>query len=65
MPGGYAHLTPADRCQLEVLLRRGKSQRAIGRLLDRPACTIRRKIARNSGQRGYLRRQHDEWRCRT
>ena len=31
MPGGYTHLTPDDRCQIEVLLKRGDSLREIGR----------------------------------
>lgn len=57
MPKGYTHLTPDDRCQIEVLLKRGDSQRAIARLMERPASTIRREIARNCGQRGYRRKQ--------
>ena len=54
---GYTHLTPDDRCQIEVLLRRGDSLREIGRLLGRPASTIRREIARNAGLRGYRKLQ--------
>ena len=57
MPEGYTHLTPDDRCQIEVLLRRGDGNRLIGRLLGRPASTIRREIARNTGLRGYRKRQ--------
>ena len=57
MPEGYTHLTPDDRCQIEVLLRRGDSNCAIGLLLGRPASTIRREIARNAGLRGYRKRQ--------
>ena len=57
MPEGYTHLTPDDRCQIEVLLRRGDSYCAIGLLLGRPASTIRREIARNAGLRGYRKRQ--------
>ena len=34
MPEGYTHLTPDDRCQIEVLLRRADGNRAIGRLLE-------------------------------
>ncbi len=30
MPKGYTHLTPDDRCQIEVPLRRGDSIGAIG-----------------------------------
>ena len=57
MPKGYTHLTPDDRCQIEVLLRRGDSKCAIGRLLGRPVSTIRREIARNAGLRGYRKLQ--------
>ena len=57
MPKGYTQLTPDDRCQIEVLLRRGDSSRAIGLLLGRSASTIRREIARNKGLRGYRKRQ--------
>ena len=37
MPKGHTHLTPDDRCQIEVLLRRGDNLREIGRFLGRPA----------------------------
>ncbi len=57
MPKGYTHLTPDDRCQIEVLLRRGDSIGAIGLLLGRPASTIRREVTRNTGLRGYRKRQ--------
>ena len=35
-----------DRCQIEVLLKRGDSQRAIARLMERPASTIRLKLVK-------------------
>lgn len=57
MPKGYTHLTPDDRCQIEVLLRRGDSIPVIGLLLGRSASTIRREISRNTGLRGYRKRQ--------
>ena len=57
MPKGYTHLTPDDRCQIEVLMRRGDSIRVIGVLLGRSASTIRREVARNTGLRGYRKRQ--------
>jgi len=57
MTQGLTHLTPGERSQIEVLLRRGDSKRAIGRLLGRPPSTIRREIKRNSGQRGYRPKQ--------
>ena len=52
MPKGYTHLTPGDRCQIEVLLRRGDNLCEIGRFLGRPASTIRCEIVRNAGLRG-------------
>ena len=57
MTQGLTHLTPGERSQIEVLLRRSDSKRAIGRLLGRPPSTIRREIKRNSGQRGYRPKQ--------
>ena len=54
---GYSHLSPDGRCQIEVLLKRGDSNLAIGLLLGRSASTIRREIARNTGLRGYRKRQ--------
>ncbi len=59
MPKGYTHLTPDERCQIEVLLKRGDSQHAIARLLGRSVSTIRREIGRNHGQRGYRKKQAD------
>lgn len=41
-----------DRGMIDVRVKRGDSQRAIARLLQRPACTLRREIAGNAGQRG-------------
>jgi IS30 family transposase len=55
-----AHLTPEERCQIEVLLRRGDSQRAIAKLLGRPESTIRREVRRNKGERGYRIKQAQE-----
>ena len=51
------HLTPEERSQIEILLRRGDSQRAIARLLARPESTIRREVRRNKGERGYRPKQ--------
>jgi transposase, IS30 family len=57
MTEGRTHLTPEERCQIEVLLRRGDSQRVIAKLLSRPPSTIRREIKRNRGAKGYRTKQ--------
>jgi IS30 family transposase len=48
MPKHYTHLTPVERCQIEVLLQRGDSQRSIAGLLGRAASTIRREMKRQA-----------------
>ena len=63
MTQGQPHLSPGERSQIAVLLRRGDSKRSIGRLLGRPASTIRREIERNSGGRGYRPKQAQERAC--
>lgn len=52
-----SHLTYEQRCQIYVLLKSGKSKRAIGRLLGCSHSTIIREIKRNGGQRGYRFKQ--------
>ena len=47
------HLTYAERCQMSVLLKSGKSKRSIGHLLGRSHSTIVREVSRNSGGCGY------------
>lgn len=47
------HLTYAERCQISVLLKSGKSKRSISRLLGRPDSTIVREVSRNTAGRGY------------
>jgi IS30 family transposase len=53
MTEGRAHLTPEERCQIEILLKRGDSQRAIAKLLGRTPRTIREELKRTKGERGY------------
>ncbi len=62
-PRGRSHLSPGERSQIAVLLKRGDSKHAIGRLLERPTSTIRREIERNSGERGYRPKQAQEKSC--
>lgn len=59
MPEGQTHLTPYERCQMEALLKRGDSQRTIGRALGRSPSTISRELRRNVGLRGYHWKQAD------
>ena len=47
------HLTYAERRQMSVLLKSGKSKRSIGHLLGRPHSTIVREVSRNTGGRVY------------
>jgi transposase, IS30 family len=56
----YIHLTPDERCQIETLLKRGDSKLSIAYSLNRSISTIRREITRNSGQRGYRKKQAQE-----
>lgn len=47
------HLTPMERGQIQALLSRGQSRRAIARALGRSPSTIWREIARNGGAQHY------------
>lgn len=53
----YIHLTPDERCQIETILKRRDSKLLIAYSLNRSMSTIRREIFRNSGQRGYRKKQ--------
>lgn len=44
----YTRLTYSERCQIEVLYRKGESYRAIGRAVNRHETTIAREIRRHS-----------------
>lgn len=53
----YRQLTYEQRCQIEVLKKRGLSQIEIGRAIGVSQPTISRELARNTGQRGYRHKQ--------
>lgn len=52
-----SHLTYEERCQIYVLLKSGKSKRAISKLLGRSHSTIMREVRRNTGGNGYRHKQ--------
>ncbi len=60
MSNEYHQLAYSERCQIQVLLSSGKSQREIAKLLNRDPGTISREVARNRGQRGYRHRQAEQ-----
>lgn len=49
----YQHLTPMERGQIQALVSRGVSQRAIAKLLGRSPSTICRELARNRSAARY------------
>jgi IS30 family transposase len=51
MPKGYHHLTRDQRCQIDVLKKRGESQRLIAASLGKHPSTISRELKRNSAKR--------------
>jgi IS30 family transposase len=53
----YNQLTQATRYQIEILLKAGKSQKAIAELVNVSPSTICRELQRNTGKRGYRPRQ--------
>lgn len=53
----YKQLTYEQRCQIEVLKKRGMSQSEIADAVDVHQSTISRELARNTGQRGYRHKQ--------
>ena len=60
MSNEYHQLAYGERCQIQVLLSSGKSQREIAKLLNRDPGTISREVARNRGQRGYRHWQAEQ-----
>ena len=60
MPKGYKHITYEERCQIEALLKSGKTHSEIARLLGRDRKTIARELLRNTGLRGYRHKQAGE-----
>ena len=57
MPKGYKHITYEERCQIDALLKSGKTHSEIARLLGRDRKTIARELLRNTGLRGYRHKQ--------
>jgi IS30 family transposase len=53
----YKRVTKTERNLIRMWRQAGRSQREIARLLGRPASTISREIARNTGRNGYQPRQ--------
>ena len=53
----YQHLSQTERYQIYILMKDGKTQTQIARLMDRHKSTISRELARNTGNRGYRPRQ--------
>ena len=53
----YKQLTYEQRCQIEVLKKRGMSQSEIAGAVGVNQSTISRELARNTGQRGYRHKQ--------
>lgn len=53
----YQHLSQTERYQIYILMKDGKTQTQIARLMDQHKSTISRELARNTGNRGYRPRQ--------
>jgi transposase, IS30 family len=54
MPKAYSQVSLEERCEIARRLGEGQSLRQIAAALDRPASTISREVARNSGRKaGY------------
>ena len=51
MPQGYHHLTRDQRCQIDILLKRGDSKKRISEILDVHPSTICREIKKNSAKK--------------
>jgi IS30 family transposase len=49
----YQHLSQTERHQICILMKDGKTQTQIAKLMDRHKSTISRELARNTGNRGY------------
>lgn len=56
----YQQLTYEQRCQIEVLKKRGLSQTEIGKTIGVNQSTISRELRRNRGERGYRCKQAQE-----
>lgn len=53
----FSQLTYEQRCQIEVLNRRGFTQKFIADAVGMSQSTISRELKRNTGERGYCHRQ--------
>jgi IS30 family transposase len=53
----YQYLSQTERYQIYILMKDGKTQSQIAKLIDRHKSTISREIARNTGNRGYRPKQ--------
>ena len=53
----YQHLSQAERYQIYILMKDGKTQTQIAKLMDRHKSTISREIGRNTGLKGYRPKQ--------
>lgn len=60
MPKNYHHLTYDQRCQIDVFLKKGFSQKEIAKELKVSQATISRELQRNSGSKGYKHKQAEE-----
>lgn len=53
----YQHLSQEERYQIYILMKDGKTQTQIAKLMDRHKSTISREIRRNAGLKGYRPKQ--------
>ncbi|MDP0563600.1 MAG: helix-turn-helix domain-containing protein [Candidatus Endonucleobacter sp. (ex Gigantidas childressi)] len=53
----YQQLVYEQRCQISALKKSGCSQREIAEIIGTSQSTVRRELARNTGERGYRHRQ--------
>ena len=53
----YQHLSQTERYQIYILMKDGKTQSQIAKLMDRHKSTISREIWRNTGLKGYRPKQ--------
>ena len=53
----YQHLSQTERYQIYILMKDGKTQTQIAKLMDRHKSTISREIGRNTGLKGYRPKQ--------
>ena len=53
----YQHLSQTERYQIYILMKDGKTQSQIAKLMDRHKSTISREIGRNTGLKGYRPKQ--------